>query len=222
MPIEQMYDEETDPGQKSAILTPQRNFLRDAVYFLYGSNRSAEAAKWYKLLSTNFPDKPILDTDPNSFPKNLTLEDYCVRRVQEELGDTSQDRTTDVIEKLLTQSYLSLTTGDNDRYLGFRNLARQAYNHYKVKTYTPGGNEARVKLSPFADLDRQVLHDLLDPKQGMPFVARTALRTQLGMPPETAATSANSSTNAVPPVVTPTNVVETVQTNSLSTNSAAK
>jgi hypothetical protein len=219
---EKMYDGETDPSQKLAILTPQRNFLRDAVYFLYGSNRSAEAAKWYKMLSTKFPDKPILDNDPNSFPRNLTLEDYCVRRVQEELGDTSQDRTTDVIEKLLTQSYVSLTTGDNDRYLGFRNLARQAYNHYTLATSGRGGNEDRVKLPPFADLDRQVLNELLDPKQGMTFAARAALRTQLGMPPETAATPANTSTNAAPPVVSPTNAVQTIQTNSLSTNSAAK
>ena len=213
---EKMHDEETDPGQKSGILIAQRNFLRDAVYFLYGSNRSAEAAKWYKVLAAKFPDKPVLDNDPNSYPTNLTVTDYCVRRVQEELGDTSQDRTTDVVEKLLTQSYVSLVTGDNDRYLGFRNLAWQAYNHYTAKTSSFGNSGKRVKLPPFADLEHLILNELLDPEHGMIFAARAALRSQLGMPPETAAT------NTVPPAVTSTNTVEAVPTNSASTNAAAQ
>jgi len=213
---EKMYAEESDYGQKQGILSAQRNFLRDAVYFLYGSNRSAEAAKWYKVLATKFPDKPILDGDPNSLPKNLTVEDYCIARIQEELGDTSQDRTTDVIQNLLTQSYVSLVMGENDYYLGYRNLAKQAYDHYTAKTSGFGENGERVHLPPFADLDHLVLKELLDPKQGMPFAARAILRTQLGMPPE------NAPTNAVPAAVNSTNTVETVQTNSVSTNSPAK
>ena len=59
----QMYAEETDPGQKDGILTAHRNFLRDAVYFLYENNRMAEAAKWFKYLGEKYPDKPIIDND---------------------------------------------------------------------------------------------------------------------------------------------------------------
>ena len=41
-----MYADETDPGQKNGILTAHRNFLSDAVYFLYENDRVADAAKW--------------------------------------------------------------------------------------------------------------------------------------------------------------------------------
>ena len=74
---EQEYAEEANPGQKNGIQTAQRNFLSSAVYFLYENNRVAEAAKWYKLLGEKFPDKTILDNEPDSFPKNLTLEEYA-------------------------------------------------------------------------------------------------------------------------------------------------
>ncbi|HEX3889548.1 MAG TPA: hypothetical protein VHX90_01750, partial [Verrucomicrobiae bacterium] len=45
---EQMMRE--DPTDKDNIATGQRNFLSDAVYFLYENNRIADAAKWYKIL----------------------------------------------------------------------------------------------------------------------------------------------------------------------------
>ena len=64
----QMYDEETDQGQKDGILRAHRNFLKDVVYFLYGNNRVAEAGKWYKILAEKYPDKTILEHDTNSFP----------------------------------------------------------------------------------------------------------------------------------------------------------
>ena len=52
----------------------------------------AEAAKWFRYLGEKFPDKTLLDSDPNSFPRNLTLDEYAVGRVQEDIGDTSQER----------------------------------------------------------------------------------------------------------------------------------
>jgi len=63
-------------------------------------------------------------------------------------------------------------------------------------------------------LKREVLNDLLDPKiNRIPFAARAALRTQLGMKPETA-DSASSAANAVPAV--------SANTNSPATNSTPK
>ena len=89
-----------DEKNRDHIAIAHRNFLCDAVYFLYENNRAAEAARWYKMLGEKYPDKPILDSDPNSFPKNLTLDEYAVARVQSEIGDTSQERTTAVVEGL--------------------------------------------------------------------------------------------------------------------------
>ena len=44
-------------------------------------------------------------------PTNTTLDEYAVGRVQAELGDTSQERITGVIEGLLAQSYYELAIG---------------------------------------------------------------------------------------------------------------
>jgi hypothetical protein len=209
----QMYASETDPGQKNGILTAHRNFLRDAVYFLYENNRITEAAKWYKILGEKYPDKTILDYNTNSFPRNLTLDDYAVARVQEEIGDTSQERTTGVVEGLLGHAYLDLAIGQDDRSTGYKNLARKVYDHYVSRQYEHG-KDARTPLPPYDVLNRTVLNDLLDTqKPVLPYVARAVIRTELGMPAETNAPPAPIIfTNAPPEVVT--NAVENITTNS--------
>src|SRR6266436_3219423 len=58
------------------ILRAHRNFLRDAVYFLYQNNRIADADRWYRYLGAKYPDKTILDGKTNAFPANLTLDQY--------------------------------------------------------------------------------------------------------------------------------------------------
>src|SRR5208337_4267368 len=49
-----MYADETDSGQRDGILRAQRNFLRDAVYFLYEADRVGEAGRWFKYLGDKF------------------------------------------------------------------------------------------------------------------------------------------------------------------------
>jgi len=210
---ETMYAEEADPGQKNSIQSAQRNFLRDAVYFLYEDNRIADATKWFRYLGQKFPGLPLLDTDPGSLPSRITLDQYAIAAVQQDLGDTSQDRTMAAVKGLLARSYYELAVGQDDRYAGFKLLASKIYTNYQTKTDSFHGQQ-RVGLPPFADINRTVLDQLLDPKQGMPFAARAVLRTQLRLPPETA------STNAPPVGVTSTNTPEAVGTNT--SNSVAK
>jgi hypothetical protein len=203
-----MYDEESQPGQKDGILRAHRNFLRDAVYFLYENAHMAEAAKWYRILGEKYPDKPIMDGDPTSLPKNLTLDDYAVERVQSELGDTSEERTTAVVQGLLIRSYQALAIGYDDRYEGFQNLVKKIYSHYNARTSIGGTNTTRVPLPNFNQLKQSVLRDVLDTQNGFPYAARAVLRTQLGLPAET------NAVESAPPVATSTNGSETVTTNS--------
>jgi hypothetical protein len=196
-----------DEKNRDHIATAHRNFLKDAVYFLYENNRVAEAAKWYKMLGEKYPNKLILDGDTNSFPKNFTLDEYAVARVQSEIGDTSQERTTSVVEGLIAQSYYALALGQDDRAAGFQNLAKKVYQHYVSKT-SGHGNEQRIALPPFDVLNRTVLNDLLNTQKTMlPYGARAVIRTQLGMPAETnAPPAATISTNQIsPPVFSDTN-----------------
>jgi hypothetical protein len=191
-----------DAKYTNNIATAHRNFLRNAVYFLYEHNRTGEAAKWLHYLGERYPDQPIIDGDPNSFPRNVTLDQYAVARVQADIGDTSQERTTAAVAGLLTQSYRALALGDDDRYAGFKLLAGKVYEHYQAEIGDMKTNLKRIGLPPFDDINRAVLNQLLDPQQGAPFAARAIIRSQLGLPGETNAPPANLITNA--PVIAPT------------------
>ena len=201
---EKMFAEETQPNMRDGIQKAHRYFLGDAVYLLYENNRVAESAEWYRYLARKYPDNPMLIADANSRPAQLTFDQYAIARVQEDVGDTSQERTTAVVEGLLTRAYYELAIGQDDRYTGFKLLAGKIYENYQVKTVNFQGANTRIVLPAFADLNRTVLNRLLDTQQGLPFAARAVLRTQLGMPPETnAAPTAADSTNAPAPGVLP-------------------
>ena len=193
---EQMSAE--DAGNRDHIETAQRNFLRDAVYFLYENNRMTEANQWFKYLGDKFPNKPIVENDPNSLPKNLTLDDYAVAVVQIDIGETSQERVTSAVQGLLTRAYLALVEDDDARYQNFKNLATRVYQRYAQKTSGSKG-DVRIPLPPLDVLTRTIVNDLLDPQRGIPPEARAVLRSRLGLPAEVAAPA---TTNAVPEVST--------------------
>lgn len=207
-----MYAEESNAGQKQSIQNSHRNFLRDAVYLLYEDNRIAEAAKWFAYLGRKYPNQPILDFDPTSLPSHLTLDQYAVACVQGDLKDIDQNRTMAAVKSMLGRAYYELAAGDDNRYTGYKLLANKIYDRYQTEVASFQG-QARVGLPPLADINRMVLNQLLDPKQGLPYAARAVLRTQLRLPLETAFT------NTPPGIVISTNAPETVETNT--TNSAA-
>ncbi len=196
-----------DAANRDAIAIAHRNFLGDAAYFLYENNRVAEAAKWFKTLGEKYPNKTLLDGDTNSYPRNLTLDEFAVARVQDAVGDTSLERTTSVIEGLLARSYYDMAIGQDDRSAGFNLLARKVYDHYQKKVGKTQNNLYRIGLPPFDVLNRTVLNGMLDTQNPLlPYAARAVIRSQLAMPAET------TSTNAPP--LTTTNSVENAPTNS--------
>jgi hypothetical protein len=196
---EEMYAEEADPGQKDGILRAQRNFLRDAVYFLYQGDRLAEAAQWFRYLGQKYPDKLILDRDDNSFPRNLTLDQYAVGRVMEDVGETSRDRVKAALEGISVRAYRFLALDEDQRAEGLRLLARRVWESYTAKIKD---SEERLALPPVEKIEKEILSRLLNPESGMPFEMRAALRVKLRMSAETA--PAPAATNS-PPVVTTTN-----------------
>lgn len=200
------YKEESDAGMKSSIKHAQRNFLRDAVYFLYEDNRIGEAGKWFAYLCRKFPDKPLLDNNTNSLPSQMTLDQYCVACVQEDLGDTSQDRTTAAVQGLLARSYYALALGQDDQAAGYKLLAAKVYKRYQAEIGSGSSGVTRKGLPSFADMNHTVLSRLLNPKQGLPYAARAIIRSQLGMPAESVSTN-------TPPAAASTNATGVVNTN---------
>ena len=184
-----------DEKNRDHIAVAHRNFLRTAIYFLYEENHVAEAAKWFRYLGEKYPNKPIIDGEPNSFPRNVTLDEYAVACVQANVTDMSQDRMTAAVQGLLVRAYSELAIGQDDRYAGFKLLAGKLYEHYKAEISDRKANLQRIGLPPFADLNRAVLNQLLDPQQGLPYAMRAVIRSQLGMPGETNAPPMTVSTN---------------------------
>lgn len=183
-----------DVNSRDNIEKAHRNFLRDAVYFLYAHNRVADAQAWWQYLAGKYPDKPVLDKSPRSFPATLTVDEYAVQRVQEDVGETSPDRVTAILEGLLANAYTSLAVGEDERAAGFKLLAEKVRATYESKTKARG--EA-IALPPLDGVQREVLNRMLDQENGMPFALRATLRTKLGMGPETAPPS-TPGTNAPP------------------------
>ncbi|MGD1088461.1 MAG: hypothetical protein ABR955_07010 [Verrucomicrobiota bacterium] len=64
------YEEMMKQDEKSRdnIATAHKNFLKDAIYFLYEANHVAEAAKWFHYLGKKYPDIPLINGDTNSLP----------------------------------------------------------------------------------------------------------------------------------------------------------
>ena len=180
---EQMMQD--DAEMRDNIAKAHRNFLRDAVYFLYENNRLTEANRWFKYLGDKYPDKAIIENQPDSLPKTLTLDEYAVAVVQIDIGETSQERVTSAVQGLLLRAYFDLAAGKDDRYENLLRLATRVHQRYTEKTAGSRG-DVRIPLPPLDTLKKTVLQRLLDTEHGLPFAARAVLRTQLGLPAETA------------------------------------
>jgi hypothetical protein len=184
-----------DEKNRDHIQKAHRNFLRDAVYFLYMYNRLADAAQWFKYLATKYPDKTLLDNNTNSLPANLTLDKYAVARVQGDVSESGgHDRTEGVIEGLLVNSYRSMVLAEDAAAAGFKLLARQVWMAYQ--SGMPQERLPAIGLRPFEEIDQEVRRRMLDSKAGEAPEVRALLRTRLGEPPETSTPPAT--TNAPP------------------------
>ena len=164
----------TDTGLAEHMSTGHKNFLRSAVYFLYVYNRKDDAAKWYKYM---------VDLYPQSIPvPGLSLDEYCVSRVQEDAGETDHNQTKAVIGGLLLQAFQYAAIGEDDQFVGHKSLAIQLHNRFEKEI---GISTERVGLPPFEKLERQVLEDLFRPNSPyMHPVLIEQLRLVLKLPEE--------------------------------------
>jgi hypothetical protein len=171
-----------DEKNRDHIEKAHKNFLKDAVYFLYVHNRLADAAKWYQYLGTKYPTSTLLDYQTNSFARNLTLDEYAVSRVQEDVTETmSRDRVKGIIEGLLVDALTSLAIGEDERAAGYRLLAEKVRDTYSEKTKARG--EA-LAIPAMEDIQKEMVNRMLDPKDGVLPEMRAVLRTKLNMGPE--------------------------------------
>ena len=192
---------EEQPDMRDHILGAHRNFLRDAVYFLYENNRMSDAEYWFKYLCQKYPKKNLIDARPDSLPGTVTLDEFAVACIQTDISETSRDRVKASIEGMLKRRYLSLAVGEDAHAAGYLGLARQIWAAYDKRI--PQERKEAIGLPPLEETDREILKRMLDPERGLPPEARAILRTKLGLPAEPkelkeSAPQASPSTNAPP------------------------
>jgi hypothetical protein len=174
-----------DKKNEDHILRAHRNFLRDAVYFLYENNRLSDAAKWFKYLGEKYPNNHLIDGQYQTFPRNTSLDEYIIKRVAEDVNETSRDRVKAAIEGFLFNSYMSLAIDEEERAAGFKHMAQVLWQTYMNKIK---GREMAIGLPPLDEIEKEVLRRLLDNKEEIvPFEVRAVLRTKLRLPAESKA-----------------------------------
>lgn len=203
--VSEIYQEaaEEDTANRDHILRAHKNFLKDAIYFLYVHNRMQESARWFRYFGEKYGNFTMLDNDTNSYPRNLTLDQFAVAKVQEDVTETSKDRVQSSIEGLLVNSYMNLSLGEEDRAAGFRLLAQRVWESYMSKV--PAERIEAIGLRPFDEINQKIVERILDPNEGPPYEVRATLRSTLGLPaeppPSTNAPPAQLGTNAPPTAV---------------------
>jgi len=193
-----------DPEYRDHIATAHRNFLKDAVYFLYTHNRRADAQQWMNYLAAKYPDALIYD--PRSESKtpqkiaDMTVQDYCAARVTEDISETSRTRVQQAIEGFLERSYFHIAIGEDDYATGYAVFAGDIWDRYQRKVTRKGNQpDERVALPSMDFLKNQALKVFDDTYEPL-LVAR--LHTKLGLPAPTNAPP-QAPTNAPPTSLTP-------------------
>ena len=183
-----------DEGEKyrNNISTAHRNFLRDAVYFLYTYRRSKAAGEWFAYLGKKYPDKTLLDFDTNSLPSKISIDDYVTGRLQEEVGDMSNEKTRAVLESAVGTSLFSLATDEDDRAAFFKEFAEKVWSRYEEKVKGRPDSKVTLQMPPPYQIKDQLLKVFFDPTNGWPVEMQLVLRQKLGLPPPTNAPPASA------------------------------
>jgi hypothetical protein len=195
--IQAMADDEK---MRDHIKQAHRNFLRESIEALYTHNKVGDAAKWFKVLGDEYPHKTIIDGRPDSYPTNVTLQEFALAAIGVNLQEAmDQKKVQGMLEGFSRWSFSAMLTGNDDLAFSWRLLARELRDRYKVNIK---GGEERLPVSAVADAEKKVRDELLDPAKGiLSFEYRAILRGKLGMEPETVPPPA--ATNAPPSALAP-------------------
>ena len=173
---------EEDAEYRDHILNAHRNFLKDAVYFLFTHNRRGEAQKWWDYLLEQYPDVVFNDARTTRLDStrlaDITLEEYAAAKVTEDVAETSNVRMRSNIEGLLLTSFFYLANDLDDEAIGHERLARIAHERF-MREISRTKQEGRVGLPEFDVMKREAL-EIFRLTYEPEFVAR--LYTRLGLP----------------------------------------
>ncbi len=182
-----------DPAQITQIRTGHRNFLRDAVYFLYANRRLTEANNWYKYLAEKYPTNSVMLYE-DMLPGTIDMQTYALMRLQEDINETSVDRVTSALQGMIYGYFLDQLSGYDERAYNNKRMIQLVYDRYRKKIDT---QEKRVGLNTLPELYASVLNELISTNSPLQPEEIAQLRTALRLSAsatqvESAAVSTNS------------------------------
>jgi hypothetical protein len=180
--VNNAYEEqirEAEPKFLSDILAAHHYFILDAIYFFHTYGRDGEAIKWYDYYVKLYPDKPMLVGHPDSLPGKISLEDYAIGRVEDEINTLGQYKTGVVIEGLERQSLMSLAVDEDDRAAALAGMAQQIWNRYQARISRSANAEERLAMRNPQLVRQDLLSELLAPGV-LPPDAAAVLATKTG------------------------------------------
>jgi hypothetical protein len=173
---EKMIAEEKDQGQKDTFINAEKNFIKEAIPLLYVDDQQGKAAYWYKYLKSHFTR--IF----NPQDENLTVDQYVLKTLTEDMGETDQYKVAAGLMGLIDSEYLCLIFGEDEKVENAHALTQRIWDHYEKGTETA---KPRLYIPPLSYLRQVALADLLNPDSSrISAVDRGILRTRLGMPAE--------------------------------------
>ena len=181
---ETMMDEA--PTEREHMKTGHKNFIYNAVYFLYVGNRQKEAARWYAYLAEKYP---VAILGPNK--KKLSLDDFAIMQMMGEVTETDVNKTSQAIQGLLATAFVQLALDDDDAALNYQRMAEKIWVRFQSEIK---GSEGRIGLPPMDELKKVVRERVFDPERGFSPAMAGRLRSKLGM---------SAPTNAPPVEATP-------------------
>jgi hypothetical protein len=182
---EMMIAEETNNphGLQQNMQTAHRNFIKQIIPMLYVYGRAKQAQQWYNYVKTLYP------TAFAGKEANMSMEEYSVNQITEDIGDTDMNKVEAAILGMFAQEFACLIRDNNDQAANYHNMAQIIFNHYQVKIGK--ASQERLSLRPFKQLYQFERDKELDPKTGLQPWAAAILRTKLGLPaPEATAPAA--------------------------------
>ena len=171
---------------KAHIARAHRNFLKDAIYFLYANNKQDEAQKWFNYLRKKYGVGP-----ETGMELGTTMETFALGKIEEDVNETSRDRVTQALQGLIATAFDQLAQGDSDQYTGYERMAAKVYQLYNSKVTLPTQSQ-RVALPPLAEIKRDVLMNILKPDPSVNPEYQARLRTELNLPADFGISSTNS------------------------------
>jgi hypothetical protein len=121
----------------------------------------------------------LKQTYPEAIPKDLSVDEYALRRMTESIADVDHNRKKALIEGLLRQHFDNLALDEDDRATALLQMARKIWEFYDSSIQN---RSAPLRFDPFPEMYTRVRDEMLDPKTGLPPEYAARLRTKLGLP----------------------------------------